>query len=509
MFASEIVQASDMDRLVVLTVLLLVENVLSATDDELIANAFDGIGFNPEKGGCRCLPFYQCQNGTQTRDGAGLINYRLITAKCSCECQDITQRCCYSPPEKPQVETTKKPVNSQTTSTPVTTTSEPEVTTSKPKRTPTRPRRKPKCGVRRSDILDTRIMGAKNKTKSSEFPWMVAIFHNEVKDGGDQVKRYMCAGSLIHERVVMTVAHCANQLKLDNIVVRAGAWNLNSNDEPYPHQDRVVSQIISHSEFNARYVTNDVALLVTTTPFKFAINVDIICLPKVGDVINENSCIAAGWGKNETGEETETPQSIPQTTPKRFIRPYVLDLNFGGGATYHLEHLAGGIRDVFTLKINPIETPFGTLNEFVVASERDYPTPKPHSQRPRQQPNPTGQYNASAFQLGMKYIELPTVPKDECESRLQDTRLGPYFNLHESVMCAGGIEGKDACQGDGGSPLICPIKGVPFRYQQVGIVAAGIGCGTAVPALYADVAYLRPWINQQVTQLGFEPAYDY
>ena len=32
------------------------------------------------------------------------------------------------------------------------------------------------------------------------------------------------------------------------------------------------------------------------------------------------------------------------------------------------------------------------------------------------------------------------------------------FNLHPGELCAGGEEKKDACDGDGGSPLVCQSK---------------------------------------------------
>ena len=59
---------------------------------------------------------------------------------------------------------------------------------------------------------------------------------------------------------------------------------------------------------------------------------------------------------------------------------------------------------------------------------------------------------------------------------MRQTRLGRRFLLHDSFMCAGGEPGRDACKGDGGSPLICPIDGKPGYYYQAGIVAWGELC---------------------------------
>lgn len=33
-----------------------------------------------------------------------------------------------------------------------------------------------------------------------------------------------------------------------------------------------------------------------------------------------------------------------------------------------------------------------------------------------------------------------------CEGALRQTRLGRNFQLHEGMICAGGEEGKDACE---------------------------------------------------------------
>lgn len=103
------------------------------------------------------------------------------------------------------------------------------------------------------------------------------------------------------------------------------------------------------------------------------------------------------------------------------------------------------------------------------------------------------------YQVILKKIDLPLVPKDTCQSKLRKTRLGTYFSLDKSFICAGGEAGKDTCIGDGGSPLVCPIEGSTNRYHQVGIVAWGIGCGeNGVPGVYVNVPLFRDWIDEQI-----------
>lgn len=107
----------------------------------------------------------------------------------------------------------------------------------------------------------------------------------------------------------------------------------------------------------------------------------------------------------------------------------------------------------------------------------------------------------------LKKIELPVVPNDKCEDMLRTTRLGKYFELDDSFMCAGGEPGVDTCQGDGGSPLVCPIEGHKNRYYQAGIVAWGIGCNDPIPGVYANVAYLRQWVDEQLNLRGIESSH--
>lgn len=103
------------------------------------------------------------------------------------------------------------------------------------------------------------------------------------------------------------------------------------------------------------------------------------------------------------------------------------------------------------------------------------------------------------FQVILKKIELPYVPRKDCIESLQKTRLGKTFKLHPSFLCAGGEPGKDTCKGDGGSPLVCQIRNKTNQYQQVGIVSWGIGCGEInTPGVYVNIPYLRDWIDEKM-----------
>merc|ERR1712025_1039825 len=104
--------------------------------------------------------------------------------------------------------------------------------------------------------------------------------------------------------------------------------------------------------------------------------------------------------------------------------------------------------------------------------------------------------SAGQYQVVLKEIDLPVVGNSDCQDKLRSTRLGEKYKLHDSFICAGGINGKDTCKGDGGSPLVCPSKYDPSTYVQAGLVAWGIGCGEdGTPGVYASVSKAVCWID--------------
>merc|ERR1712232_529687 len=87
--------------------------------------------------------------------------------------------------------------------------------------------------------------------------------------------------------------------------------------------------------------------------------------------------------------------------------------------------------------------------------------------------------------------------KDEVDGQFQfnpkKPGVGDRFQLDSSEICAGGEIGKDACTGDGGSPLVCQAQS--GRWTVVGLVSWGIGCASDLPGVYVDIAHYRDWIN--------------
>ncbi|CAB3244424.1 unnamed protein product [Arctia plantaginis] len=97
----------------------------------------------------------------------------------------------------------------------------------------------------------------------------------------------------------------------------------------------------------------------------------------------------------------------------------------------------------------------------------------------------SGQSNLVSRQ---QHLDVPLVPLENCE-RI----FGESVPVNEGQLCAGGEEGKDACSGFGGAPLLLVRDG---RHVQLGIVSFGAeNCGSeGIPSVYTNVANYYRWI---------------
>merc|ERR550519_2502561 len=96
------------------------------------------------------------------------------------------------------------------------------------------------------------------------------------------------------------------------------------------------------------------------------------------------------------------------------------------------------------------------------------------------------------FSFVQRKVDVPIYDRGKCDNVMKQL-LGKEFNLRNGELCAGGECGKDACDGDGGSPLVCLSK--ENRWNVVGLVTWGVDCARkGVPGVYANVHNMLDFI---------------
>lgn len=84
------------------------------------------------------------------------------------------------------------------------------------------------------------------------------------------------------------------------------------------------------------------------------------------------------------------------------------------------------------------------------------------------------------------------VAQQSCVSRYRVVGI----DVTDNQLCAGGVYGKDTCDGDSGNPLMKVSSGF---WVVDGIVSFGRGCGQAGwPAVYTRVEAYEQWVRQKL-----------
>ncbi|CAB4065922.1 Phenoloxidase-activating factor 2 [Lepeophtheirus salmonis] len=214
----------------------------------------------------KCVPYYGCEDGEIVTDGSDIINIRSLL---SAELDPASSKC----PGTPRSYV-------------------------------------PQCGKRNYGGIGVRIQYEqyKGSTQFGEWPHMCAVLEHQETPYDQSINVYQCGGSLIAPGVILTAAHCVQNLKSLNIKVRCGEWDTQQEVEPRKHQDIFIEDVMIHPLYDPKNLHNDFALLFTEKDFELSTHIDTICLPDNLDGIysyEQEDCIATGWGKDRFGNHGE------------------------------------------------------------------------------------------------------------------------------------------------------------------------------------------------------------
>ena len=80
-----------------------------------------------------------------------------------------------------------------------------------------------------------------------------------------------------------------------------------------------------------------------------------------------------------------------------------------------------------------------------------------------------------------------------CQKEFSCSDCGPIYPALQ--LCAGGIEGKDSCNGDSGSGMFDTTPAKKIKFKLVGVVSWGTKrCGISKPGVYVKVVAYTKWI---------------
>ena len=86
-----------------------------------------------------------------------------------------------------------------------------------------------------------------------------------------------------------------NRVRLEEVTVRVGEWDVSNLEEVKPHQDLDVKEFLPHPGYKPGAAADDYALLITKKRINFDYHVSPVCLPNPIDRFEGQRCIATGW----------------------------------------------------------------------------------------------------------------------------------------------------------------------------------------------------------------------
>ncbi|XP_050308708.1 serine protease gd-like [Anthonomus grandis grandis] len=189
----------------------------------------------------------------------------------------------------------------------------------------------------------TPLISHGENTVPGQWPWHTALYLENNKD-----TEYICGGTLVSDKHVITAAHCVTKTRTNvpvqpnRLIMYFGKYNRLSFGADV--QERNVESIKVHPSFNASVYYNDIAVVTLASPVEFTNFVRPCCLWDDKDVNIENLVgkrgLVVGWGFDQTGQlsknlmQSELPIVSTKTclfSNRNFFSQFTSDKNFCAG----------------------------------------------------------------------------------------------------------------------------------------------------------------------------------
>ncbi|CAH0760477.1 unnamed protein product [Diatraea saccharalis] len=152
----------------------------------------------------------------------------------------------------------------------------------------------PVCGMSNGSF--GKVVGGDNATLG-DFPWM-ALLGYRFRRGPTTL--WMCGGSLVTRKHVITAAHCIFAHEEDLFLVRLGELNMERDDDGANPIDVPIKTKIQHEDYSPNSYDNDIGILVLEKEVTFTDFIKPICIPKNNkersQTFENHTPIVAGWG---------------------------------------------------------------------------------------------------------------------------------------------------------------------------------------------------------------------
>ena len=162
------------------------------------------------------------------------------------------------------------------------------------------------CGCSRTTPVLNRIVGGE-EAKQDSWGWAASI-----RNGNNHI----CGGSLITSTFVLTAAHCLISIKsISNLRVNVGSKYLS-----IIRQQRAVSKIYIHRDYDSNTFANDIAMIELVSSINLTDpSIALVCLPR-GKTTDDypsapQTVVAIGWGVMDP-DETTPSNTLQQITLK-------------------------------------------------------------------------------------------------------------------------------------------------------------------------------------------------